>query len=252
MADASRVEILPVRGLPEIRPGAALAPLIVRALEEDGYLPAPCDVFVVTQKIVSKAEGQLVALDSVTPGEQAAAWARQHHKDARAVELVLREAQRIVRMEQGLIIAETRHGFVCANAGVDLSNVPPGMAALLPLDPDGSARELQAQLQHLLGVPLAVIISDTFGRPWRNGLVNVALGVAGMAPLTDYRGTPDAAGRKLQGTVMALADELAAAAELVMGKRDAVPVAIVRGLAYQPVPSSGRGLLRDAQDDLFR
>jgi coenzyme F420-0:L-glutamate ligase/coenzyme F420-1:gamma-L-glutamate ligase len=252
MTATAHIEIFGLRGLPEIEPGAALGSLIASAVERNALRVAAGDVFIVAHKIVSKAEGRLVALDSVQPRAEAVAWAEKYEKDARTIELVFREARRIVKMERGVIVAETNHGFVCANAGVDLSNVPPGTAALLPVDPDVSARQLQVELSGKFGVALAVIVSDTFGRPWRRGLVNVALGVAGMAALADYRGQTDGSGRRLQATVMARADELAAGAELVMGKSERVPVAIVRGLAHEHEAGTGRALLRDAKEDLFR
>jgi coenzyme F420-0:L-glutamate ligase/coenzyme F420-1:gamma-L-glutamate ligase len=168
------------------------------------------------------------------------------------IALVLREANRIVRMERGVIVVETRHGFVCANAGVDVSNAPEGTAILLPEDADRSARALQGRLEKDFGVHVAVIIADSFGRPWREGLVNVALGVAGIAPLVDYRGKLDAGGKRLQATVIARADEMAAAAELVMGKTDRVPVAILRGIASAGESGSGRDLIRPAATDIFR
>jgi coenzyme F420-0:L-glutamate ligase/coenzyme F420-1:gamma-L-glutamate ligase len=178
-------------------------------------------------------------------------WAQEWGKDSRVIELVLREAKRIIRMERGVIIAETSHGFVCANTGIDLSNAADGTAILLPEDPDASARALQTRLGENLGVDIGVIISDTFGRPWREGLVNVALGVAGVAALIDYRGERDANGKLLQATIIALADELASAAELVMGKADRVPVAIIRGVA-RASNGSGRDLIRPEEKDLFR
>jgi coenzyme F420-0:L-glutamate ligase/coenzyme F420-1:gamma-L-glutamate ligase len=239
-------------GLPEISPGDDLARLIAAVLRVGDLQAEAGDVFVIAQKIVSKAEGRVVRLDTVTPSERAVAWAKAWDKDARAVELVLRESRRIVRMERGIIIAETRHGFVCANAGVDLSNATSGTAILLPENPDESARMLQAQLAAVLGVDVAIIISDTFGRPWREGLVNVALGVAGIAALLDYRGETDAGGKLLQATIIAIADELASAAELVMGKADRVPVAIIRGVRAASREGSGRDLIRPADRDLFR
>jgi coenzyme F420-0:L-glutamate ligase/coenzyme F420-1:gamma-L-glutamate ligase len=168
------------------------------------------------------------------------------------VEAVLRETKRVVRMDRGLLISETHHGFVCANAGVDASNAPMGTVVLLPEDPDRSARELRSDLEEALKVNLAVIISDTFGRPWRQGLTNVALGVAGLSPLTDYRGRVDFYGRTLRATVLAVADELAAAAELVMGKTLGIPVVVIEGFQYQPGAGSGRELIRSHEDDLFR
>jgi coenzyme F420-0:L-glutamate ligase/coenzyme F420-1:gamma-L-glutamate ligase len=213
---------------------------------------AEADVFVVAQKIVSKAEGRIVRLDSVAPSERARVWAQDWNKDARVIELVLREGKRIVKMERGVIIAETRHGFVCANAGVDVSNAADGTAILLPENPDASARTLQAQLSAAFGVHVGIVISDTFGRAWREGLVNVALGVAGVSPLIDYRGQTDADGKLLQATIIAIADEIASAAELVMGKAERIPVAIVRGARTETRSGSGADLIRPADKDLFR
>jgi len=246
------IQIIALAGLPEIAAGDDLSRLIAEAVKKQDLRVNDGDLFVVAQKIVSKAEGQIVRLDSIQPSKRAEQWAAQYQKDARVIELVLSEASRIVRMERGVIVAETRHGFVCANAGVDVSNAPDETAILLPEDPDRSARALQARLEENFGVRVAVIISDSFGRPWREGLVNVALGVAGIAPLVDYRGTRDAGGRTLQATVIARADELAAAAELVMGKTDRVPVAIVRGVAAGKESGSARDLIRPAAADIFR
>jgi coenzyme F420-0:L-glutamate ligase / coenzyme F420-1:gamma-L-glutamate ligase len=248
----SGIHICPLPGLPEIRPGDDLARLILDAVKAREFHVADGDIFVVAQKIVSKAEGQIVPLDSVAPSSQANAWARDWGKDARVAELVLRESKRVVRMERGLMIAETRHGYVCANAGVDLSNAPTGTAILLPENPDKSASLLCARLSEALHAHIGVVISDTFGRAWREGLVNVALGVAGLAPLVDYRGLRDSSGNLLQATVIAVADEIAAAAELVMGKTDRVPVAIVRGFTASGREGSGHDLIRPAEKDLFR
>lgn len=236
----------------EVAPGDNLGKLIVEALAGAGLRAEEGDIFVVTQKIVSKAEGRVIRLESIEPSATAQAWAAAYHKDARVMEVILRESRRIVRMGHGVLIAETRHGFVCANAGVDASNAPAGTVTLLPENPDRSAQRLQAHLENALGVRLAVIVSDTFGRPWREGVVNVAVGVAGLAPLLDYRGQPDTQGRPLQVTVVAVADEVAAAAELVMGKTRKVPVAIVRGYDYEAAAGSGRELLRPPERDLFR
>jgi coenzyme F420-0:L-glutamate ligase/coenzyme F420-1:gamma-L-glutamate ligase len=246
------MHIFPLPGLPEIGPGDDLARLIADAARAQEFTLVTGDILVIAQKIVSKAEGQIVQLDSIAPSERAAKWAKEWGKDARVIELILRESKRIVRMERGIIIAETRHGFVCANAGIDLSNAQDGTAILLPADPDASARALQIRLSGEFAADIGVVISDTFGRAWREGLVNVALGVAGLAPLIDYRGKPDANGKLLQATIIALADELASAAELVMGKSKRVPVAIIRGVRTKAPSGSGRDLIRPAEKDLFR
>lgn len=248
----SELRIIGVPGIGEVAPGDDLGALIINAVKRLGLKVGAGDVFVVAQKIVSKAEGRIVRLDSIRPSPEAERWATEHRKDARMVEVALGETRRNVRMERGVLISETRHGFICANAGVDASNTPPGTATLLPEDPDASARRLLAQLEKAFAARVAVIISDTFGRPWREGLVNVALGVAGIPPLVDYRGQPDAFGRALQSTVIAVADELASAAELVMGKASRVPVAIIQGFKSSGAAGSGRDLLRPADQDLFR
>lgn len=196
------------------------------------------DVFVVAQKVVSKAQAQL--------------WAEAHGKNARLVEVVLKQARRVVRMEKGVLITQTQHGFVCANAGVDRSNVPGEAVTLLPEDPDLSAAQMRDTLEQAFGVPLGVIISYTMGRPWRQGIVNIALGVAGLSPFVDYRGQVDTFGARLESTLIAAADELAAAAELVMGKTRKIPVAVVRGFSYREGEGSGREMIRPAERDLFR
>ena len=249
---ASSIQILALPGLPEIHPNDNLAKLIFEAARDQQFVVRERDVFVIAQKVVSKAEGRIVRLDSIVPSVRATEWAAEWKKDARQVEVVLRESKRIVRMERGLIIAETRHGFVCANAGVDASNAPHGCVILLPEDADRSARELQTALTEFFGAPVGVIISDTVGRPWRRGLTNVALGVAGIAPLLDYRGTGDRSGKTLHATVLAIADEIAAAAELVMGKSEGMPVAIVRGAPQGNFGAGAIDLVRDAESDLFR
>lgn len=248
----SPVSIIGLDGIPEIVEGDSLASIIARAARESNMEILAGDVFVIAQKIVSKAEGRVVRLDSITPSPLANEWASGYGKDARAVEVVLRESRRIVRMDRGVMICETRHGLVCANAGVDASNTAEGTVILLPEDPDQSARRIRESLESEFGVKLAVIISDTFGRPWREGLVNVAIGVSGIQSLIDYRGDRDSHGRPLQTTVIALADELASAAELVMRKSDGVPVAIIRGIDYKTDTGSGRDLIRAAELDMFR
>ena len=244
------LEILPVEGVPEVRPGDDLPELITRAV---GKSLRPGDVLVVTHKIVSKAEGRLVDLRAVEPSALAKGFAARHGRDPRQIEVVLRESRRIVRMERGLIIAETHHGFVCANAGVDASNVPgDDTVCLLPLDPDASAARLREALAARTGSDLAVIVSDSFGRTWRDGITNVAIGVSGMNPLADYRGQRDTHGYPLEASVLAVADELAASSELVMGKTAGIPAAIIRGYPYEPADGTGRALIMPPERDLFR
>ena len=235
----ARLEVIAVHGIGEIRPGDEIADLLADAAAAQGTPILDGDCLVVTQKIVSKAEGRLVDLD---PGDL----------DARRA-LVERESRRVVRRRGDLIISETHHGFICANAGIDLSNVEAGQAALLPVDPDSSAHHVRNALRARRGVDVAVIVSDTFGRPWRLGLTDVAIGVAGIAAVVDLRGSEDALGRVLHVTEVAIADEIASAAELVMGKASGVPVAIVRGLDPEWFGAgAARDLVRNPQDDLFR
>lgn len=249
----AEVRIIPIAGLPEIAPGANLGDALMDGVAHAGWALADGDVLVVTHKIVAKAEGALVDLRTVTPSTFAARYAERWNKDARQVEVVLQHSARIVRMDHGVLIAETRHGFVCANAGVDLSNVAgEDMACLLPEDPDASAARIMDQARARAGVDLAVVVSDTFGRPWREGLTNVAIGVAGMLPLRSYVGQRDPHGHELRVTALAIADELAAAAELVMGKLDRVPAAVVRGYAYDRAAGDARTLVRRPELDLFR
>jgi coenzyme F420-0:L-glutamate ligase / coenzyme F420-1:gamma-L-glutamate ligase len=246
------LHIFALPGLPEITRGADLGALIVAALRASGRGVERGDLFVVAQKIVSKAEGAIVRLEDVVASAQAVEWAAASGKDARIVEVILRESRRIVRMARGILIAETRQGFVCANAGVDASNVEPGFVTVLPADADASAEALRQALSAATGCAVGVIVSDTFGRAWREGVVNVALGVAGLQPLIDYRGSADTYGRPLTSTIIALADELAAAAEIVTRKSAGTPVAVVRGAAEWAGEGNGRMLVRDASRDLFR
>lgn len=242
-----------LEGIPEVRRGDHLPSLIKTALGAAGIGLEAGDVLVVTQKIISKAEGRVVELASVTPREAARAWAENWGKDARQVELVLRESVEVLRMAPGgLIISRTQHGFVCANAGVDLSNVGGDeVATLLPLDPDASARALRDGVRALSGVAPAIVISDSFGRPWRNGIVNVAIGCAGIEPLLDLRGTPDADGRVMHSTVVAVADELASAADLAGGKVARRPVVLVRGWEHEAGDGAASTLVMDRELDLF-
>jgi coenzyme F420-0:L-glutamate ligase/coenzyme F420-1:gamma-L-glutamate ligase len=247
-----RYEVIGVDGIPEVRPGDDVARLIVEATVRQATPLATKDVVVIGQKIVSKAEGRLLRLDDVTPSGVATAMAAGIGRDPRLIEVVLRESRRVVRMDKGILITETHHGWVCANAGVDQSNVDEGTVALLPEDPDRSARGLREAIRARTGADVAVIIADTFGRPWREGLTNVAIGLSGLGPLKSYLGELDSAGRPLQATVLAVADELAAAAEVVMGKLDRVPVAILRGVPFSPSEEGSKPLLRDPARDLFR
>jgi coenzyme F420-0:L-glutamate ligase / coenzyme F420-1:gamma-L-glutamate ligase len=249
----ARLELVALDGIPEVTPGDDIAALIAASAEASGLELTDADVLVVTQKIVSKTEGRLVELASVQPSEFASDWAQRWGKDPRQVELVLRESAAIVRMGPGgLIISRTRHGLVCANAGVDVSNVGGGeVASLLPEDPDGSARRIRDGLRQRIGVAPAVIVSDSFGRPWRNGIVNVAIGSSGIEALLDLRGAPDAAGREMQATVIAIADELASAADLVGGKVEQRPVVVVRGYVWRPSDAGASVLVMERERDLF-
>jgi coenzyme F420-0:L-glutamate ligase/coenzyme F420-1:gamma-L-glutamate ligase len=235
---ASPVLLLPIVGIPEVAPGSDLAEMIVEAAAGSRIELTDDDVLVVTQKIVSKAEGRIMEV-------------HPYDDDARHM-IVEMEASRIVRRRGNLIIAETRHGFVCANAGVDASNLEPGQVTLLPVDPDKSARRIRRRLRQLTGKHPAVIISDTFGRAHRTGQINIAIGVAGMLPLTSYQGRPDHFGTPLRVTTIAVADELASATELVMGKADGVPAAVARGVRYRKGRGRARALARRPEDDLFR
>jgi coenzyme F420-0:L-glutamate ligase/coenzyme F420-1:gamma-L-glutamate ligase len=251
----SGIQIIPIGGIGEIPQGSDLGLILFQGLQAQGLSLLTSDILVITQKIVSKSEGRIVNLSDIQPSEFAKSFAQQYQKDAAHIEVVLRESKRIVRMDHGVLITETPHGFVCANSGVDESNVGSSHTlTLLPLDPDRSARELRARLQQLSAEKsdIAIIISDTWGRPWREGQVNNAIGVAGMEALADYRGQVDPYGYEMHVSKIAVADELASAAELVMGKIDRVPAALIRGYRYLPGESSGQSLLRDSSTDMFR
>ena len=247
------LRIFPVPFLTEVRPAASLTEELLHALKRHKLSLMKGDILVVKHKIVSKAEGQLVSLDRINPSAESRAWARRHQLDARVIEVALAQSKRIVRRQRGVLITETRHGLICANSGVDVSNVNGGrQALLLPENPDRSAAQLHRQLKDLIHLSIPVIISDSFGRPWRQGLTEVAIGVAGMKPLHDYRGRRDPHGYALRATVDAVADELACAAGLVCGKLARTPACIIRGFAYRPGRGSARDLIRPAADDLFR
>jgi coenzyme F420-0:L-glutamate ligase/coenzyme F420-1:gamma-L-glutamate ligase len=253
MAPNCEIRVIPVPLVGEILCGDDLAEKLTAALRHQKLKLQSGDVLVVKHKIVSKAEGRVVQLKGVTPSQSAKAWSRRTGADARVIELALSESKRIVRKQKGVLITQTRHGFVCANTGVDVSNVDGGKSAvLLPKDPDRSAANLRTRLKRRFRLDIAVIISDSFGRPWREGLTEVAIGVAGMKPLTDYRGRQDPHGYALHASYEAVADEVACAAGLVCGKLNRTPVCIVRGFAFTSGRGSARELIRPAKNDLFR
>jgi coenzyme F420-0:L-glutamate ligase / coenzyme F420-1:gamma-L-glutamate ligase len=248
-----QIRILPIAVVGEIERGAPLSEMLLSAVKNAGLRFEDGDVVVVKHKVVSKSEGAVVALDQIRPSRSSRDWAERYGLDARVSELALRESRRIVRRKNGVMITETRHGFVCANSGVDVSNVDGGRhAVLLPKDPDRSAARLRTNIKKRIGADVAVIISDSFGRPWREGLTEVAIGVAGMRPLVDYRGKRDPHGYSLHATVDAVADELACAAGLVCGKLLGTPACIIRGYAYRKGNGRARHLVRPAEKDLFR
>ncbi len=248
-----QISIIGINGVPEVRAGDDLPNLIVVGCEATGVVLQAGDVLVVTQKVVSKAEGRLVDLAEVEPSPFALQYAERWGKDPRQIEVVLRESVRIVRMDKGILITETRHGFVCANAGVDASNVPGGhTVSLLPNDPDGSAARIREVIRNKTGVDVPVIISDSFGRAWRNGIINIAIGVSGLQPLRDYRGQDDPYGYRMSATVIAVADELASAAELAMGKVEACPAAVIRGYPYDAGEATAQELVMEPGRDMFR
>ena len=250
------LEVIALKGLPLIRPGDNLVELIASAFRRDGLAPRPGDVLVVAQKIVSKAEGRIVDLTTVEPSAEARTLATEVDKDPRLVEVILSESVRVVRARRGVLIVEHRLGFIMANAGVDQSNVAPAdgspRALLLPKDPDRSAEMLRRGLA-ATGIDLAVLINDSFGRPWRQGTVGVAIGVAGLPALVDLRGRPDLFGRTLEVSVIGFADEIAATASLLMGQADeALPAVLIRGLRWSAPQSTAASLVRSANEDLFR
>ena len=245
------IRVIPLHLAAEVRPGDSISGLLLGALKSQK--PRTGDILVIKHKIVSKAEGQWVDLETVRPSASSRRWAQRYHLDARVIELAIQQSRRIVRRKRGVLITETRHGLICANSAVDVSNVDGGRhALLLPQDPDRSAARIHRQLKKALGISLPIIITDTFGRPWREGLTEVAIGVAGMQALHDYRGLPDSHGYRLQASIEADADQLACAAGLVCGKLARTPACIIRGFAYRPGRGSARDLIRPAANDLFR
>ncbi|MCD6154935.1 MAG: coenzyme F420-0:L-glutamate ligase [Candidatus Verstraetearchaeota archaeon] len=249
-----KIEIIGLRGIPDIKENDDIAEIICRKADEQGVGLREGDVIVIASKIVSKAEGRLVRLDEVEPSPFAVKIGEDMHKTPELVELILRESRKIVKMKFRHLIVETKHGFVCANAGIDRSNVAGerNIVALLPENPDESAKRIREEIKRRKNIEVAVIISDTFGRAWRRGHVNFAIGISGMKPIKDYRGTRDIYGYTLRITQMAVADELAAAAELAMGKSDKIPVVIIRGYDYPRGDGSSKELIYPEEKDLFR
>ena len=254
MASAAlgKIEVIPLPGVPEVREGADIGRILLASAGAHGVRLADGDIVVVKQKVVSKAEGRLVRIDAVTPGRKAKDLAKSQGKDPRLVELILREAVRVVRAGHGVIVTETRHGFICANSGVDQSNVGRGLVALLPVDPDRSARKLRRKLERASGKRLAVVISDTFGRPWRVGQTDVAIGCSGILPLVPYAGKKDRFGYELRVTEPSVVDEAAGSAELAIGKLRGIPAAVVRGVEYVRGDSGVRSMIMPPERDLFR
>ncbi len=250
---SSELRIIPIPFGDEITTGDSLADKLLQALRQNRLAIAPGDILVVKHKIVSKSEGQIVDLATVTPSTDSIAWAKKYNLDARVIELALRESSAVIRRKNGVLITETRHGFICANSGVDVSNVDGGhRALLLPADPDRSARKLHREIKQRTGLLIPILITDTFGRPWREGLVDFCIGIAGMKALRDDRGRRDPHGYILHASLEAIADELACAAGLVCGKLNRTPACIIRGFPYEPADGRARDLLRPAASDLFR
>ncbi len=247
------IRLIPIKLTDEIMPGTSIADALIAAIRRTRQRLRHGDVLVVKHKIVSKAEGQLVDLNNIEPSLESIAWAKQYNLDARVIELALRESRSVIRRQNGVLITETQHGFLCANSGIDVSNVDGGKTALLlPKDPDRSAANLRRALKKKTGISVPVIITDSFGRPWREGLTEFAIGIAGMTPVRDDRGKRDSHGYKLKASVEAVADELACAAGLVCGKLNRAPACIVRGFGYQSATGTVRDLLRPKATDLFR
>jgi coenzyme F420-0:L-glutamate ligase / coenzyme F420-1:gamma-L-glutamate ligase len=250
---ADELRVIPMLFAGEIRPGDSLADKLLDALRRRHVRFKPGDILIVKHKVVSKSEGRFIDLATIQPSVESVAWAKQYNLDPRVIELALRESRSVIRRKNGVLITETQHGFLCANSGVDVSNVDGGRhALLLPQDPDRSAASLRRALKKHTGLAIPVIITDSFGRPWREGLVDFAIGIAGMKPLRDDRGGRDPHGYKLQASVEAVADELACAAGLVCGKLNRAPACIVRGFRYEPGAGGVKDLLRPASTDLFR
>ncbi|MGB7601725.1 MAG: coenzyme F420-0:L-glutamate ligase [Candidatus Sulfotelmatobacter sp.] len=249
----TEIRLIPIPLADDIQPGDSLSEKLTAAMQQRTIAFAPGDILVVKHKIISKAEGRIVELATIDPSDESIAWAKKYGLDARVIELALRESRATIRRKNGVLITETQHGFICANNGVDVSNVDGGRhALLLPADPDRSARKLQRELKKRTKLAVPVLITDTFGRPWREGLVDLCIGIAGMKTLRDDRGRRDPHGYTLQASFEAIADELAAAAGLACGKLSRTPACIIRGFPYEPARGRTHDLLRPAANDLFR
>lgn len=249
----SEIRLIPIPVASDVVAGDSISEILLQSLRKIRIRLQPGDILVIKHKIISKAEGCVVVLDTITPSAESIVWAKQYDHDARVIELALREAHLIIRRKNGVLITETPHGFLCANGGIDVSNVDGGRhALLLPKDSDRSAAKLRRELKKSTGISVAVIITDSFGRPWREGLTEFAIGISGMKPLRDDRGRRDPQGYKLKASVEAVADELACAAGLVCGKLNRAPACLIRGYGYKPAIGGVRELLRPAANDLFR
>jgi coenzyme F420-0:L-glutamate ligase/coenzyme F420-1:gamma-L-glutamate ligase len=254
MPNNTGIQIIGIEGIPEIHHGDELAQIIIQAIDNQQLVIQDKDILVVAQKIVSKAEGRIIDINSIIPSQLAITLSENHRRDPRHTELILQESKRIVRMDRGVIISETYHGFKCANAGIDSSNIAGDFnVALLPVDPDVSARKIRNSIKRDKKVEVGIIISDTFGRPWRTAAVNIAIGVSGFNPLTSYVGEIDKYGNQMYTSVINTADELAAAAELVTGKTSQIPVSLIRGFQFESMENAANSMLnRDPDKDLFR
>jgi coenzyme F420-0:L-glutamate ligase / coenzyme F420-1:gamma-L-glutamate ligase len=247
------IQLIPIPVVHEIKASDDIADILIQSLRARRSPLQPGDILIIKHKIISKAEGQFVELATIEPSPESVEWGKQYDVDPRVIELALKESRAVIRRKNGVLITETHHGFLCANSGIDASNVDGGRhAVLLPKDPDHSAEKIRRSIKRLTGFTVAVIITDSFGRPWREGLTEFAIGVAGINPLRDDRGQRDPHGYKLKASVEAIADELACAAGLVCGKLNRTPACIVRGFPYQPAKGSVKALLRPAASDLFR
>ena len=246
------LQIIGIKHIPLIDSDEDLFQIILDAFSKNSIKLVSGDIIVITSKVVSKAEGRVINLNDFTPSASEKSLANQLHKDPKLLSAILSETKKIIKIKNDIMICETSHGFICANAGVDQSNVPKGFVSLLPVNPDNSAEKIRVKFLDKLNVNVAVIITDTFGRPWRNGFVNVAIGVSGLDPILSYKGQIDSYGYNLRVTDLAISDELASAAELVMGKVDNIPVALIRNYLFQPDHGGAHKLVRDASTDIFR